>query len=63
MAGEEGECPVSVTPGLRRSEPGQGRESGPGEEGWGLVAVGQVSSQLRAQSETVLTIAMHLDLD
>ena len=44
---------VSVTPGLRRSEPGQGRESGPGEEGWGLVAVGQVSLQLRAQSETL----------
>ena len=41
----------------------QGRR--PGEEGWGLVAVGQVSSQLRAQSETVLvlTIAMHSDLD
>ena len=48
MAGEEGKCPVSVTPGLQRSEPGQGLESGPVEEGWGLVAVGQVSSQLRA---------------
>ena len=53
MAGEEGECPVSVTPGLQRSEPGQGREPGPGEEGRGLVAVGHVSSQLRAQSESV----------
>ena len=44
MAGEEGECPVSVTPGLQRSEPGQGREPGPGEEGRGLVAMCHVSS-------------------
>ena len=49
MAGEEGECPVLVTPGLQRSEPGQGRELGPGEEGWVLVAVGQVSQRLCSQ--------------
>ena len=53
-AGEEGEQPVSLCQSRRISRDlSQARG-----ESRGLVAVGHVSSQLRAQSETVLTIAI-----